>query len=196
MGHEVYKSPYYLRWNLLAVDSWLRKHLRRHAPVVRLRRVRVAHRWVLVPELERGAGHAHGRVAVRGRGGGRRPLAFGRFLLRRGALLQLGDGVVQMSRILYNIGHGKINIGAPPRQFERHVRRHDLVARIQRRAEALLVADVHEEPQQIFRQCWVAGSTTRVDRVLVHLVRLAQPDGLLPALVLLVDGRRDSSKFK
>jgi hypothetical protein len=84
----------------------------------------------------------------------------------------------------------------PPRELHGDIRPHELVAREQDGAEGRLVALAEEEGQQSLGEVAVAGLGGGVNGVLDLCILLGQCNGLIPALVALVQQRRDTAQLE
>eukprot|EP00906_Rhabdomonas_costata_P003375 RCo005161 len=134
--------------------------------------------------------HHHHRVHRRGDPG------LGSLLLLLHLLGQLGNLVHVLLHQLDDERHHEVKDLVPPRQLQRHIRPHQVVARVQAGRVAFMVPVVNKEPQQLLGQVLVLAFRDGLHRVLVHLVLLRQLHGLLPLLVTLVDVGRDSAELQ
>mmetsp|Transcript_20370 Transcript_20370/g.72036 ORF Transcript_20370/g.72036 Transcript_20370/m.72036 type:complete len:1359 (-) Transcript_20370:1324-5400(-) len=170
---------------------------RRHAVAgrrgaVARRRAVHTHRRV----VRRGGQHRRARVAVGSSlgGGARRLLLLA--LVGARARVKLGEARVHLAHVLDDERHHEVREAVAPGELERDIGLDEVVARVERGAEALLLVVVHEVAQQRLGELGVARVSARVDGVLVDLVRLGEVDGGLPALVLLVQEGGDAAELE
>mmetsp|Transcript_49900 Transcript_49900/g.106947 ORF Transcript_49900/g.106947 Transcript_49900/m.106947 type:complete len:236 (-) Transcript_49900:275-982(-) len=116
--------------------------------------------------------------------------------LFRGLLVKGIDTASVLPQDLDEVRHGEVRHPLPPCQLQSDVRAHEVVASVKASRKALLVACIGKVAQQALGQIRIAAVHCGLHGILEDAVLLRELDGLLEALVLLVDKCRDAAHLQ